>query len=366
MSAMTPRRAALVLAALVLVVAAASCTSTATPGGGPLAPRYVRDPGFPAPSGITFATVSWMAVDAETRLIWLLQRGQPAISVWHPDGRLVSTWRTDMLGDPHSITLAGSGSRKSVWITDMAPPNPTGRAFGHCLKRFDPSGTFLGAIGVCGEHSQGSGLDPVQFDKVTHVMPFATGDLLVSDGDIGGLNNRVLTLGANGQVGAVWSAPFNQPGSGPREFHLPHAVAIDACRRAWIADTLNHRVQVIGLDGTYFGAVTAFDEDGVYGVTLGPVVSTRGEQEAFLYVTTSPTTGGSGTAFVFRTAMECARPARTDVRLLARWPVAFPSAPATTAPVAILHAVAVDPVSGDLYFAPLGANLPPQKWTPVR
>jgi hypothetical protein len=363
---MTSRRPIVVLAALLFVVVAVGCHTTIPhPGASPIL-RYVRDPGFPVPSGITFSTVSWIAVDAETRLVWLLQRGQPAVTVWHPDGRLVSRWNTDMLGDPHSITLVGTGAQKSVWITDMAPPNPTGPAFGHCLKQFDRSGTFLGSIGVCGEQSQGSGLDPVQFDKVTHVMPSAAGKLLVTDGDIGGLNNRALTFSPSGQVLANWSAPFNRPGSGPREFNLPHAVAIDTRARAWIADTLNHRVQVSGLDGTYFGAMTAFDQDGVYGIGLGPVVSTQAERAALVYVTTSPTTGGSGTAFVFRAVMDCARPARFDAQLLTSWPVSFPSSPPGTSPVAMLHAIAVDPVSGDLYFAPLGTNLPPQKWTPLR
>lgn len=325
-------------------------------------PQYVLDPGFPRASGIQFSTVSWVAVDAETGLVWVLQRGQPAVSLWRPDGRLVSSWTTDQLGDPHSITIVGSGKDKTIWITDMAPPNPTGPSFGHCLKRFSPAGALLGSMGVCGQGSQGTGLNPVQFDKVTYLAAAGNQNLLVTDGDISGLNNRVLTLTPSGHVLSAWSAPGNRPGTGPGQFDLPHALAVDGCGRVWVADTLNHRVQVIAADGRVLTQLRDFGQDGVYGITIGPVVTGGAQATAAVYVTTSPTTGGSGTAFVFRAAMDCNLPAALDVKLQTKWPVAFANSP-NTSPVAMAHAVAVDPVSGDVYIAPLGVNLPPQKWT---
>lgn len=332
------------------------------PAAPPAPPQYVRDPGFPGPSGIQFATASWVTVDAETGLVWVLQRGQPAVSLWRPDGRLVSSWATDQLGDPHSLTIVGSGAAKTIWITDMAPPNPTGAAFGHCLKRFSPAGAFLGSIGVCGQNSQGTGLNPLQFDKVTHAVAAPGGKLMVADGDIGGLNNRVLTLTPNGQVQSVWSAPGNRPGTGPGQFDLPHALAMDVCGRTWVADTLNHRVQVIAPDGTVLAQLREFGQEGVYGLAIGPVLASGASATAAVYITTSPTTGGSGTALVFSAAMNCSQPAALDVKLQTRWPVTFPPSP-NPSPVAMAHAVAVDPASGDVYIAPLGVNLPPQKWT---
>lgn len=358
----TAIRAGLGLALLVAALSACQAPlgrSTAAPAQ---PPQYVLDPGFPGASGVQFSTVSWVTVDAETGLVWVLQRGQPAVSLWRPDGRLVSSWTTDQLGDPHSISIIGSGVAKTIWITDMAPPNPTGPSFGHCLKRFSPAGAFLGSIGVCGQGSQGTGLNPAQFDKVTHVAAASHQNLLVTDGDISGLNNRVLTLTLSGQVLSAWSAPGNRPGTGPGEFDLPHALAVDSCGRVWVADTLNHRVQVIAVDGQVLAQLRDFGPDGVYGIAIGPVVASGLQATAAVYITTSPTTGGSGTAYVFRAAMDCGLQAALDVKLQTNWPVTFANSP-NPSPVAMAHAVAVDPVSGDVYIAPLGVNLPPQKWT---
>jgi len=224
-------------------------------------PAYVLDPSFPRPSWVTFDTVSWVDRDPESNLVYVLQRSAPPVSAWTADGELVSTWTTQVLGDPHSISFdTGPDGSTTVWITDMAPPLLVGQGYGHCLKSFTLSGEFLSTIGTCGENSQGTGLDPVQFDKVTDVAWDAAGNLLVSDGDLNGLNNRVLKLDSSGVVLASWSTPGDQPGSGPAQFDLPHMLIVDRCDRIWVADALNHRVQVIANDGTFLG---------VYAVAFG-------------------------------------------------------------------------------------------------
>jgi hypothetical protein len=322
--------------------------------------RYVLDKGFPQSSPIGFADVSWPAFDAANRRLVLLQRSAEAVSFWTPKGNLVSSWRNADLGKPHSITLHSDASgTESVWITDMAPPNPAGPADGHCLKRFTPEGKLVDVIGVCGAHSQGRGLDPVQFDLVTDIAFDARGNLLVSDGDIGGLNNRVLQLDPAGKVLQVWSAPDDRPGAGPKEFNLPHALKVDGCERVWVADTLNHRIQVISTGGVFLGELRCFGDDGVYGIDLVPI----GTALSRLFVTSSPTSHPTGgTVHVLDVPMSCSRPDIIgDCKAGARWRIKLPPAPET----AMLHAISVDPNNQDVYLSELGGDLPPQRWVRV-
>lgn len=357
------KRLALLITVVAIAGLAASIASRLSSAGqtAQASPEYRRDLDFPRTSGFPFETVAWLEFDADARRLVLLQRAAPQISYWSPEGELQSAWRSDLLGDPHSLTLrAAGGTSPEVWITDMAPPNPAGPGVGHCLKRFSGDGAFLGAIGTCGAQSQGTGLDPVQFDKVTDIAFTQDGDLMVTDGDIDGLNNRLLRMSPAGTVHRVWSAPNNKPGRGLGEFDLPHAVTLDQCGRIWVADTLNHRVQVIASNGTPVGAMTCFDEDGVYGIDLAPAAPEIGVGQPRLYVTTSPTKDPTGgTVYVFEVPMNCAAPAQIPACApVAQWPVALPKGP----PTAMLHTVTVDPRTHDVYLGTLGGPLPPQRW----
>jgi DNA-binding beta-propeller fold protein YncE len=323
-----------------------------------LPPTYALDPSFPRPSGIRFGAVSWVARDPLSGLVYVLQRSQPPVSAWTADGALASAWSTQDLGDPHSLSLlAGPEGTMLAWVTDMAPPRLAGQGYGHCLKAFSLSGTLLATIGRCAADSQGTGLDPVQFDKVTDVAGDAAGHLLVTDGDLDGLNNRLLKLGADGKVLASWSAPGDQPGSGPCQFNLPHALAVDRCGRIWVADTLNHRVQVIGGDGQYHGELASFGGLGVYAVAFGP--SLGPPAQSILFVGASPTSGGgTGTVFLFAVPMDCAQPDVGGLAPFASFDVPIPASES----VALLHSLAVDPETWDVYLAFLGDDIPPQRW----
>jgi len=326
------------------------------------APAYARDPSFPQPSRIEFNTVSWVERDPQTKLIYVLQRAAPAVSVWTTSGALVSAWNTQALGDPHSISIspkADAGAPATAWITDMAPPRLAGTGYGHCLKQFTLAGNLLSTIGRCAENSQGTGLNPLQFDKVTDIAWSAPGDFFVSDGDLNGLNNRVLKLDPGGRLSANWSAPDDRPGSGPMQFNLPHALIVDGCDRVWVADTLNHRVQVIGTDGTYYGALKSFGSLGVYALAFGP--SRPSPPETILFVGASPTSGGGiGTVFLFRVPVDCSHRAMIgSATPFASFDVPIPSSTSMT----LLHSITVDPETWDVYLATLGGALPPQKWT---
>ncbi len=356
-----PRRggAAALLCASAWLAGCAAGPVAHTPAAGLAAPVYALDPGFPSPSGVSFNTVSWIERDPRTGQVLVLQRATPVLSTWTPGGTLVSAWwGVQSLGDPHSVSLkALPGGGALAWVTDMAPPQPAGPAYGHCLKAFTLAGSLVSTIGTCAADSQGTGLDPVQFDKVTDVAWDAAGHLLVTDGDLGGLNNRVLQLTPTGQVLASWSAPGDQSGSGPGQFNLPHAVVVDRCNRLWVADALNHRVQVLAADGTFLGQLTSFGALGVYALAFG--ASFDAPPLDVLFVGASPTTGGgTGTVSLFAVPMDCAQPRRGALAAFASFDVPLPASASTT----LLHAMAVDPVTWDVYLALLGSDVAPQKW----
>lgn len=353
-----------VLALLVALTAGCGMSPPTVPSreaGTGTAPVFVRDRSFPDPS-IPFDQVTWMEVDRETGEVYLLQRSQPPVSVWSSEGELLRTWSTRALGDPHSLTLhTDAAGQRSVWITDMAPPRYAGTGYGHCLKQFSLGGVLLRTVGTCGAESQGSGLDPVQFDRVTDVAFDAAGRLFVTDGDLDGLNNRLLKIAPSGEVVESWSAPGNQPGSGPGEFDLPHDVLVDPCGRKWVADALNHRIQVFTAGGEVAGEMACFGSDGVYGLALSePRHPAGGGPVASLFVTTSPTTGGNrGTVHFFAAPMDCSRPAEVGAcPARTSWPVVLPPTPTP----AMLHAITTNHDGTAVYISTLGGELPPQKW----
>src|SRR5262249_18487422 len=152
--------------------------------------------------------------------IFMLQRGGADVSIWTPAGAVLKGWGLiNQLSYPHSLRVRQlPNGEKRIWVTDMAPPTQQVVAVGHCVKEFDEAGVLLGSIGTCGADTGGSGLNPVQFDKVTDIAFDSKGTRWISDGDLGGLNNRVLQLDEEGHVLQVWSAPNDQPGSGPGQF----------------------------------------------------------------------------------------------------------------------------------------------------
>jgi hypothetical protein len=304
--------------------------------------------------------VSWLGAGPGDH-VYLLQRGGLDLSIWTSAGEEVGGLFPNQLAYPHSVRIQRLASGENrIWITDMPSPDQQVVPVGHCVKEFDEAGQLLSTIGRCGADTGGSGLDPVQFDKVTDIAFDSKGMRWISDGDIGGLNNRVLQLNADGLVLQVWSAPGNQPGSAPGQFNLPHALDIDACDRVFIADTLNHRVQVIRTDGTFLQQLQCFGADGVYGLRLSKAAGAGG---AFLATTSSPTSSPTGgTVRLFQVAPSCTAPLPMPDGCMttAQWTVTLPPSPVT----ALLHSIDVG-ADGGLYIATLGGDLPPQKWIPV-
>ncbi len=321
---------------------------------------YLKDPYFPIPDGFQFRNVSWVQLSPSGNEIYFLQRGLPTVSIWDLKGNHLQNWNTRELGSPHSLSFQVlSDGSYHIWITDMAPPSMTGNLCGHCLKKFDIEGNYLGSVGICGENTQGTGIDPVQFDKVTDIAFDSEGYLWVTDGDINGLNNRVLQINPSTQeVLQVWSAPDNNYGSGPKEFHLPHAIDIDVFDRVWIADALNNRIQIIQTDGTFLQELKCFDSNGVYGVCVRKAPVGDSFQ---LFVSTSPTTSPTGGTIKIFDVAQGNLPVPNDCIAEFQWDISLPEGSSE----GMLHMIDATPAGDQVFLATLGGDLAPQKWVKV-
>lgn len=322
--------------------------------------EYIQAINFPVSSGFQFQNVSWVQLSPTGNELYFLQRGSPAVTIWDLNGNYMWEWDTQMLGNPHSITFqAIDANTYYVWITDMAPPLTAGDFCGHCLKQFDMNGNYLGSIGTCGVNTEGTGLNPVQFDKVTDIAFDSQGYLWVTDGDINGLNNRVLQINpATQYVLQVWSAPNNNYGNLPKEFHLPHSIAIDEYDRVWIADALNCRVQVIKTDGTFLQELNCFGTDGVYGVC---VRRDSASQTSKLIVSTSPTSSPIGGTVKIFEVIEGNIPVPNACVTEFEWNITLPQGTSE----AMLHMIEATADCNQVFIVPLGGDLAPQKWIKV-
>ena len=87
------------------------------------------------------------------------------------------------------------------------------------------------------------------FRQPTDVAWDSRGNTYISDGYI---NSRVAKYDANGD----WVKSWGEPGTGPGQFRLPHAIAVDAQDRIYVGDRSNRRIQVFDAEGTFLRMFT--------------------------------------------------------------------------------------------------------------
>ncbi len=191
------------------------------------------------PEGWSFVEVAGVATDSKDR-VYAFNRGEHPMIVFDADGNFLDAWGEGVFTNPHGIYI---GPDDRIYAADN---------FDHTVRVFTPSGELLQTLGekdrpaetgfVPGETAVQFGGGP--FNRVTNVALSSTGELYVADG-YG--NARVHKFSAAGEHEFSWG----EPGTGPGEFRLPHAIAVDADDTVYVADRENSRIQVFKPNGEY-------------------------------------------------------------------------------------------------------------------
>ena len=191
------------------------------------------------PEGWSFVEVAGVATDSRDR-VYAFNRGEHPMIVFDADGNFLDAWGEGLFTNAHGIHI---GPDDHIYAADN---------FDHTVRIFSPDGTLLDTLGEKGQPSDTGfvqGQTPVQhgggpFNRVTNVALDSAGDLYIADG-YG--NARVHKFSADGEHLFSWG----EPGTGPGEFRLPHAIAIDEDDRVLVADRENSRIQVFSPKGEY-------------------------------------------------------------------------------------------------------------------
>jgi sugar lactone lactonase YvrE len=224
--------------ALILLWSASAFSDTDSPDPRPLIASSPELPyqatyleAQPPTPGWESGMVSWLALDRQG-LIYEIQRGDKAepVLVLDRTGKLLRSWGRGAYKLPHSIRIDPDGN---VWTVDAGSST---------VIKYSPMGEKLLTIEV-GEQPVGKGL----FSGTTDIAFGPAGHLFITDG-YG--NARVLEYTAEGKRVRQWGSP----GTGPGEFHLPHAIRI-ADGVVYVADRENGRIQKFDLEGRYRGEI---------------------------------------------------------------------------------------------------------------
>ncbi len=208
----------------------------------PSVPAFRLLPGWEKlPQGFHHRDVSGVAVDAHDRL-FVITRGESRVIVYERDGTFAGAWGEGSFGErTHGIRVAPDGSLFCVDEGD------------HTVRQYTAEGRLLRTLGRPGRAAatgyDGSSLASITrggepFNRPTGVAIAAGGSLYVSDG-YG--NARVHRFSPDGGLVRSWG----EPGTGPGEFHLPHAVWCTDDGRVLVADRENDRIQVFDTAGTF-------------------------------------------------------------------------------------------------------------------
>jgi len=196
-----------------------------------LVPGYVVDPVWPAQrTKLPWGAMAGAAMDGDGN-IWTLNRGAIPVQCFSPTGQLLRMWPASKLVSGHQIRVDHAGN---IWIADYK---------GHCIRKFDKSGTLLLTIGTPGE----AGEDERHFNLPTDMAVASNGDVFISDGYA---NNRVVHCDASGKFIAAWGKLGVENG----EFSLPHSIVMDSRGLLFVADRNNNRIQVFDQSGKFVRA----------------------------------------------------------------------------------------------------------------
>ena len=146
---------------------------------------------------------------------------------------------------PHGLHVDRAGN---IWVTDGGVSKDGTK--GVQVVKLAPDGKVLMRLGVAGQR----GDDGAHFGSPSDVVTAANGDIFVADGHgaLAGmipanLTMRIMKFDRSGKFLKQWG----KAGNGKSEFNPPHALALDARGRLFVADRSNNRIQIFTQDGTF-------------------------------------------------------------------------------------------------------------------
>ena len=208
--------------------------------------RTVEGVWAPLPDGRAWGSTSAVEVSPDGETIWALDRSGENTCVGHDDldtvfqfdkdGNLLTRFGAGMFVWPHGIDVDDQGN---VWVADARGEGNRG----HQVIKFSPEGEVLMRLGTAGV----AGRTEETFDQPNDVLVAPNGDIFVGDGHPANGNNRIVKFSSDGTYITEWG----ETGSGPGQFHTPHALAMDSQGLLYVGDRSNRRIQVFDQDGEF-------------------------------------------------------------------------------------------------------------------
>ncbi len=338
------------------------------------APRFEVDPFWPKlPERWILGQVAGITVDAQDH-IWLIQRPwslnsdekagnpeavccreAPPVMEFDAAGNYLQGWGGEGAGfewpkDEHGIFV---DYKNNVWISSAGGPRLQERTENMILK-FTRDGTFLLQVGRRGQ-SKGS-LDTANFNNAADIFVYRnTNEAFIADGYV---NRRVVVLDADTGAFKRMRGAYGKPpddsvpqqrqveGPGPAQFNTVHGIRVSNDGTVYVADRINNRLQLFGLDGTFQREVFVERKTRLLGTAFSIAFSPDAAQE-FLYLADA----GNGKIHIFE---------RQSMREVS----SFGRIGHYAGQFVFLHNVALDS-RGNLYTAEVGTGRRAQKFVRV-
>jgi DNA-binding beta-propeller fold protein YncE len=227
------------------------------------------------PQGRVWGAAAGVDIDPDGKSVWVAERcganscanskADPILK-FDASGKLVKSFGGGMFVFPHGINVDKDGN---VWVTDGQGKE----GMGHQVIKFSPDGKVLLRLGKPGV--AGAGRD--MFNMPSDVLVAPNGDIFVADGHGGMSNNRIVKFDKNGTYIKEWGVK----GTGPGQFDIPHALAMDSQGRLFVGNRNNNRVDIFDQDGKFLVSWPQFSRpSGIYIDAKDTIYVTDSESES--------------------------------------------------------------------------------------
>jgi sugar lactone lactonase YvrE len=189
---------------------------------------------FQLPDGMTFASVSGIALNSRGH-IFVLHRGPQPLLEFDADGTFIRALGGGLFDRPHGLRIDRDDN---IWTTDVAA---------HVVLKLSPAGRVLLVLGVKGRPGEWHEYGHLRLFEEPNDLAFgASGEIYVAQGHGKG-EPRIVKFDRDGNFVATWG----RKGKAPGEFDIAHSIVIDGDGLLYVADRNNERIQVFDGDGRY-------------------------------------------------------------------------------------------------------------------